>query len=255
MIVDGKKIAEGVYARLPKKSATLGILVGRSTPVIESFVRIKEKAAQRLGVVLKRHVLIEGASTGDAEAAVWGLAQHSDGVIVQLPLPEHVDTDTVLSAIPPEKDVDGIAPGTHVLAPVIGAFEEILRAHAIGVRGKRVLVVGQGRLVGAPAATWFRKQLAHVTVITDSINLPRNAKEADIIVLGTGAGNILTPDMVREGVVIFDAGTSEQEGKLTGDADPLCAEVASLFTPVPGGIGPIAVAMIFKNLYDLMEKR
>jgi methylenetetrahydrofolate dehydrogenase (NADP+) / methenyltetrahydrofolate cyclohydrolase len=128
--------------------------------------------------------------------------------------------------------------------------------HETPVFERHVVVVGSGKLVGLPASRWFMEQGSAVSVVTkDTADIAYYTKNADIIVLGAGVPRLLTPDMVKEGVVILDAGTSEDGGVLAGDADPACAEKASLFTPVPGGIGPITVAVLLRNLVELYSKR
>ena len=250
MILDGRTIAEGVYARLPKRPLKLGILVGEKNPVIDSFVKIKEKAAQRLGVELVREELAEGAATAEAVAAAHSLAAKTDGIIVQLPLPPQIDVEKVLAAIPPEKDVDGISPHPIIRPPVAEAVKEILEYASVDTKGKRAVVVGSGRLVGKPCASLLKELGADVAILGRNDSLEQ-LKDADIIILGAGEPGLVRPEQVKKGVVIIDAGTSETGGKVKGDADPACAEIASVFTPVPGGVGPIAVAMIFKNLFEL----
>lgn len=258
MTVDGKVIAEGVYAHLSIHGKKLGILVGQKSPVIDSFVKIKERAANRLGVTLVREELIEGATTDEAIAVMQALAAKTDGIIVQLPLPVQIDVARVLSAIPSDTDVDGISLAPIVRPPVAEAVKEILEHEHVEAKGKKAVVVGSGRLVGKPSADLLRELGAEVAVLErgDSIGL---LKEADIVVLGAGDPALVQPEHLKVGVVLIDAGTSDlpaQEGvgrRIAGDADPLCAEVASIFTPVPGGVGPIAVAMIFRNLSKLAE--
>ena len=247
MIIDGKAIAEEVYAHLKaSRPLTLGILVGESTPVIDSFVRIKERAAQRLGVKLVREEL------SGMVAAVRSLAAKTDGIIVQLPLPKEIDVEAVLTAIPPEKDVDGISSAPLVRPPVAGAIAEILSQTGTQVLDAQAAVVGSGRLVGKPAAELLKDLGAHVSIIHKGDTLEA-LKNADIIILGAGEPGLVKPEHLKQGVILIDAGTSEVGGKVAGDADPACAEKASVFTPVPGGVGPIAVAMIFKNLFTLAQ--
>lgn len=253
VIIDGKSIAENVYARLPKKALKLGILVGDKNPVIDSFVKIKQKAAQRLDIELVREELAEGTATADAVAAVLSLAARTDGIIVQLPLPKHIDIEEVLAAIPPEKDVDGISVAPIVRPPVAEAVKEILDYAHVDAKGKKAAVVGSGRLVGKPCASLLQELGASVHVFKHGDSMDA-LKDADIVVLGAGDPAIIKPEMLKNGVVLIDAGTSETGGKMAGDADPSCVEVASVFTPVPGGVGPIAVAMIFKNLFELAGK-
>ena len=241
MLVDGKKIAEDIIAGLGAslQGKRLGIVVGSQDSATDSFIKIKSRVAQRLGVEVVRGELEE-------------LIKTCDGVIVQLPIP---NSEALLAALPPQKDVDGI--GTMgaplVLPPVAGAIAEILKYTEVEPRGKKAVVVGAGRLVGAPAAKLLRELGAKVEVVTSSDGHLMSLKTADIVVLGAGEPGLIKPEMLKQGVVLIDAGTSEQGGKLAGDADPRCAEVCSVFTPVPGGIGPIAVAMIFKNLSELAK--
>ncbi len=253
MTLDGRALAERVYASLPARTPSLGVLLAHGNVVTNSFVRIKEKAAERLGVTLVRTEIPESATTDSAKTMLRDLASRTDGVIVQLPLPTHIDTEALIAAIPGSKDVDGISPEARVRPPVAAAIEEILMAELVPTRGRRAVVVGSGRLVGAPAARLLSELGAEVLMLAKGDSL-EPLKEADIVVLGAGEPGLVKPEHVKEGVVLIDAGTSESNGKVIGDADPACAEKASLFTPVPGGVGPIAIAMIFKNLFTLAGK-
>ena len=265
MIIDGRKIAEDVYAELAPKfmafgrKARLGIVVVGNNAVIESFVKIKMRSAERLGIEMVRTDLPDTSSTEDVVAAVRSAADEADAVIAQLPLPIGVDTNAVLAAVPKEKDVDALNPTVPererlVHAPVALAVVEILKRSNIAIAGKRTVVVGAGRLVGAPSA-WLLKNLgAVVSMFTLEEGSIKNLKDADIVVSGAGNSGFIKPEHLKKGVALIDAGTSELNKKIAGDADPACAEVASLFTPVPGGVGPVAVAMIFRNLFDLLER-
>jgi len=264
MNIDGRALAEEVYQELLTERHTLprvpilGMLVGSNDPVIESFVRIKMRAAVRIGVEIVRVDLQEVATTDDALATLQDLAARVDGVIVQLPLPEQFDTEMILLAIPHNRDVDGLNPSLSygeqmVHAPVAEAIRYMLQKYELAVRGKKVVVVGNGRLVGAPAAHMLRELGGDVSVLTLESGDMGALTDADIIVLGAGDPHFVKPEMIKEGCVLLDAGTSEAAGKVVGDADPSCAEKCALFTPVPGGIGPVAVAMIFKNLFTLIQ--
>jgi methylenetetrahydrofolate dehydrogenase (NADP+) / methenyltetrahydrofolate cyclohydrolase len=255
MIIDGKAIADGIYKNWEtSRPLTLGILAADSNPVIDSFVRIKEKAASRLGITMLRRALPVDGTTESAIAGVHSLADEADGIIVQLPLSSTIDISKVLAAIPPEKDVDGISLNPRVRPPVAAAVEEILMNELVPTRGKKAVVVGSGRLVGEPCARLLRERGADVQVIEKGDSLDA-LRDADIVVSGAGEPGIITPRHIKEGVILIDAGTSESAGKVAGDADPACAGVASVFTPVPGGVGPIAVAMIFRNLGELARHR
>jgi methylenetetrahydrofolate dehydrogenase (NADP+)/methenyltetrahydrofolate cyclohydrolase len=260
MIIDGRKIADDVREMLRKSIPTLphapvlGFIRTGDDLIAKKFVDMKSRAALALGIEVKQYLLEANATTQEALALVAQAAKESDGVLVQMPLSKTIDAEAVLASVPIEKDVDamGERSGTYVLTPVVAAIEEILARENISVSGKKAIVVGAGRLVGAPAAAWLSAHGAEVKMLTrESGDIENYTKDADILVLGAGVPGILKPSMIKEGVIILDAGTSESEGAVSGDADPACAERASLFTPVPGGIGPITVVMIFKNLFEL----
>jgi len=262
MIVNGRDIAKKVLSSLEEerkhigRPMALGILMSEGDAATESFIKIKSKSAHRLGVEVVRRELDSGATTQDALEALADLAGRVQGVIVQLPLPSNIDAEKVIAAIPQAKDVDAIGPKPHaVLAPVAGAVREVLLETGVEVEGKKAVVVGAGRLVGKPAAEMLTEMGANVTFVTKEAGSLEELKSADIAVLGAGNPSFIKPEMLRAGVVLLDAGTSEAlGGKLMGDADPSCANMASVFTPTPGGIGPIAIAMIFKNLFELSKK-
>ena len=261
MVIDGKKISEEIVESLQKERSALppvlrlGFVMAAGNETSASFVRMKERVANKLQVTVVRE---EIKTTQEAIEAVERLVAQTDGLIVQLPLGERIDTDAVLRTIPASHDVDAENPDTQsrfVRAPVAEAISEIFVRHNIAVAHKKAVVVGAGRLVGKPAAELLQDLGAHVSVITHMQGSLDELKEADIVVLGAGESSLVTPTMLKEGVILIDAGTTEDKGRIAGDAAPECAEGASVFTPVPGGVGPIAVAMIFKNLFTLARSR
>ncbi|MCD5382267.1 MAG: bifunctional 5,10-methylenetetrahydrofolate dehydrogenase/5,10-methenyltetrahydrofolate cyclohydrolase [Candidatus Pacebacteria bacterium] len=263
MIVDGRDIAQTVFAALAETVAAyapkpvLGVVACAPTPESQKYIRMKQQRADELGVTFALRTLPDTATTGDMVHAIHEAVLVSHGVLVQLPLPEHIDTATVVQAVPTTHDVDAFhLQDAAVLPPVAAAMREVLLHHGVSIMGKRATVVGAGRLVGQPAARWLRAAGALVTVVEKPVaDLHTYTAAADIVVLGAGVPGLLQPDMVREGVVILDGGTTEDGGALTGDADPACAAKASLFTPVPGGIGPITVAVLYKNLIQLYQRQ
>lgn len=265
MIIDGRVIAESIYARLAPEfkllggKVRLGILIVGNNSVIESFVRIKVRAAERLGIEIMRQDLPDSASGPEIISALNELASKTDAVIPQLPLPPGVNVNSVLAAVPPEKDVDALNPTIReedrsVHAPVALAVVEILKRHNVEIEGARAVVVGAGRLVGAPAAWLLRSLGANVSVFSLEEGSIEDLKDADIIVSGAGQPGFIRPEHIKDGAVLIDAGTSELNKKIAGDINPACAGKAALLTPVPGGVGPVAVAMIFRNLLDLLKK-
>jgi len=265
MIVNGKAIAEKLYGELAEErkefgEVVLGHLVTEMSPVTSSYARIKERGAEKLGIKMIRIELPEGATTADALAGIKKLVETTDGIIPQLPIIPGLDAEAIINAIPKEKDVDVLSSAAvaefetglwPAIPPVPAALAYILKESGIDVRGKNIISLGRGRLVGKPAAVLFKHLGATVELLGRDADIASHTKNADIIILGAGVPGILKPDMVKRGVAIVDAGTSEQGGKVVGDADPAVAEKASVFTPVPGGVGPVAIAMIYKNVFSL----
>ncbi len=256
MIVDGRKIAEAIYEETRQTVAQLGrspvLLIVTCDPNFETqkYLALKQKKALDVHIETKLASLRAESTTEDFISVIQRNKKNTDGIIVQLPLPSHIDTKTVLDAIPGTHDVDALGTSVaQVLSPVVGAIARILKVNAVDVAGKLVTIIGSGKLVGLPAYRWCTEHGAHVSVVTkDTIDIAHHTRQADIIICGAGVPGLLTPSMIKEGVVILDAGTSEEGGVLKGDADPACAEKASIFTPVPGGIGPITVAVLLQNV-------
>ncbi len=262
MIVDGLAIAKDIYRevenRVTHTSHTPHLTVFTCAPnfATQKYLALKKKKATQVGIGISIIELPDTLTTEEVIQSVQYACMQTDGIIVQLPLPVHIDTDAVLSAIPNKYDVDGMHyDGTSdtFMSPVVGAIAEIAQRHDIHFDEKKVVVVGHGKLVGAPAALWTEVQGSRVTVLTADSTGEESATAiaaADILILGTGVPALIMPDMIKEGVVIFDAGASEDGGELAGDAHPDCAQKASLFTPVPKGIGPITIAVLLRNVVD-----
>lgn len=270
MIIDGKSIAEEIKSALKEEiehsecDLSLGVFVLTDDFATRKFIAIKQKVAEEINVRIELYDLPVSTSTEELVEKVRHASKKHEGIIVQFPLPAHIDRDKVRNAIEVSRDVDVIsdpaaeifAKGGVILPPVVGAMQTILEKEGITLNNKNVVIVGSGQLVGKPAGVWARGKGADVkTVNVKSHDITEIIHSADVLVLGAGAPGLVTSEMVKEGVVILDAGTSEAKGKLKGDADPECALKASLFTPVPGGIGPITVVMIFKNLLGLHLSR
>jgi methylenetetrahydrofolate dehydrogenase (NADP+)/methenyltetrahydrofolate cyclohydrolase len=264
MIVDGKAIAQRVYEETASLVSGLSrrpvLAAVTCAPNFETkkYLNLKKKKAAQVGIVLRIVELPDTITTSEVIASIKGLLPEVDGVVVQLPFPPHIDREQVLVSVPKEKDPDGFSFGVEEgsqLPPVVGAIQVIAETYNISFVKKNVVVLGQGRLVGAPAARFMRAAGANVTTLTESDGAPTSfLKEADIIISGIGVPHLITPDMLKEGVVIFDAGTSEDGGVVAGDVHPEVAHKASVFTPVPGGIGPITVAILLKNLITLIRQ-
>jgi methylenetetrahydrofolate dehydrogenase (NADP+)/methenyltetrahydrofolate cyclohydrolase len=262
MLIDGKKIRDEILEELRPKfdgrgGATLAVIWVGDDPATAKFIEQKKKFAALAGVELRLFEYEEGISQSELEAEIRRLALDDEinGIIVQLPLPAAIDTGKVIELVPPEKDVDALGSQALILSPVVAAIAEILDRYDISF-SKKFAVLGRGKLVGQPTALWLAQNGAPVTVAdSQTADLGAVTRGADVIISGVGQPGLISPDMLKEEVVLIDAGTNEQAGKLAGDALPACAAKASLFTPVPGGVGPIVVAELFKNLFLLTERQ
>lgn len=265
MIVDMKEMIEESILGLKKefegkpKKRVLFVTFGMN-PAARSFLDSKSKIAERVGV----EALVRESEADTTEDAVRfvreKISEDYDGIVIQLPLPKSVLAEEVFSVIPEDKDIDilsktarlAYAEGrTERVPPVAGAVRQILERYDADLNGKKVLILGRGRLVGRPVSAMFEK-LGIGYDITDANTLEADRLRllalADVIVTGMGTPYFIKPEMIKEGAMIIDAGTSEQGGKFVGDADPACGTKASVLTPVPGGVGPLAVTNLFRNL-------
>lgn len=266
MLVDGNKIAKTIEEKLvtellfstPKKVCFVAFGGNAAT---EQFVKMKSRVAERVGISVDIKKYPDAKTTAEAVKLVQTIGKKDyDGIVVQLPLLEGVETQTVLDEIPPLKDIDvlgTIAKESYAKGkmnrtpPVAQAVYEILESCNIKLVGKKIVLAGQGRLVGEPVHLMLKR----MKVPHDIVDIKTSEKEklelfknADIIISGTGASHGIKPDMIKKGVVLIDAGTSEQAGKLVGDIDPTCESKASFMTPVPGGVGPITIVSVLRNL-------
>lgn len=265
MIVDGRTIAGFIYKEIQNGISHLNtrphLTVFTCAPNFETqrYLSLKRRKAHEVGIGMTIIEFPENVTTQEVILSVSHAPMQTDGIVVQLPFPPHIDIDAVLKAVPQACDVDAIhydGSDDRVLPPVVGAIQEIADRHDILFAAQHVVIVGKGKLVGAPASIWCQKQGAKVTVIDkETPDVPSLMQSAHIIISGAGQPGLITPDMLRENVVLFDAGTSEEGGVLKGDADPACAEKAYLFTPVPGGIGPITIAILLRNLLTLASRQ
>lgn len=255
MLIDGREIARTIEDALTKDVAacndqiTLGIFMIAPTKETEQFVRIKKKKAEQLGILVEEVCLEEVATREKAIAALKDLVEKTNGVVLQQPIPNSFNIEELLACIPKEKDVDALREGSPYRSPVAGAVFEILQYQNVSIPGKKVVVIGSGNLVGKPVAELLKEEDAEVVVMTKETGLNESLlQDADIIVSGAGRPELIKPHMIKEGAIVVDAGTSESRGAVRGDVDPVCYGLPAHITPVPGGIGPITVMYLFKNL-------
>lgn len=264
MLVDGNAIANNILAEVAEAVSARNSGAPRLTAITcspnfetQKYLEMKKLKAFSAGVSLNIVELPAEVTTADIVACVTKVAEETDGIVVQLPLPDQVDKDVVLASVPVNKDPDGFRYGLEegaCLSPVVGAIEEISRIHKVDWIGKEVVILGEGRLVGQPATHYAKEKGAKVTVLNKKTFTEEILIKADIIVTGIGQPNFIKPNMVKKGVLIFDAGTSEDGGVLVGDVSREVDNKAALMTPVPGGIGPITIAYLLRNLVYLVRQ-
>ena len=273
-IIDGKALAEKLQAKLAEKTAKLKaetgqepglvvILVG-DNPASQVYVRNKERSALVAG--FRSEVVRLPESTSQEELLTLIAKYNQDpawhGILVQLPLPAHIDDEAVLLAIDPDKDVDGFHPtnmgrlwsGHPLMIPSTPAgIMEMFREYKVDLEGKNAVVIGRSNIVGKPMAQLLLSKNATVTLThSRTHHLAKIAKKADILVVAIGRGHFVTKDFVKEGAVVIDVGMNRDEnGKLIGDVKfDEVAEVASLITPVPKGVGPMTITMLMEQTYQ-----
>ncbi len=273
-IMDGKALSEKIYERIKtevsklEKKPTLAVIITSDNEAGKIYVRNKKRACENTGI---NSITVEFDETVSDEEFLSKIDELNknpevDAIMVQLPIPRHLDTEKILNSISPEKDADGLhyinagklftgqIPNSVACTPK--GIIRILDEYGINVESKHAVVIGRSNLVGKPIAQLLMQKNATVTHLhSKSKNIEFFTKNADIIVVATGKPKMLKGDMVKEGVVIIDVGISRVDGKLSGDVDfDSVAPKASFITPVPKGVGPMTVAMLIQNTLELSKQ-
>ena len=273
VIIDGKKISAEIKDELRVKvselkdknvQVTLAVIQVGSDPASSVYVGNKKKACEYIGINSLAYELPENTSQEELLALVTKLNNDStvNGILVQLPLPKHIDEDLVIKTITPDKDVDGFHPQS-VGALSIGqkgfvsctpaGIVQLLKRTGISIEGKECVIIGRSNIVGKPMALLMLRENATVTIChSKTKNLPEVAKRADILIVAIGKRHFVTKDFVKEGAVIIDVGMHRNENnKLSGDVDyEDVFDHVSAITPVPGGVGPMTIAMLMNNCVE-----
>ncbi|HEX7191991.1 MAG TPA: bifunctional methylenetetrahydrofolate dehydrogenase/methenyltetrahydrofolate cyclohydrolase FolD [Thermoanaerobaculia bacterium] len=274
-LIDGKNIAREIDAevtatisRLSFAPGLVAVRVGND-PASEIYVRSKAKKAQELGLRGSERVFPETMTEAELLAEVDRLNRDDevDGILVQLPLPRHIDPQKIIDAIAPEKDVDGFHPinvgklhlGRPTLAPCTPAgCIRLIDSTGVPIAGANAVVIGRSDIVGKPMAALLLQRSATVTIChSKTRDLAAIARNADILVAAIGRARFVTAEMVKPGAVVIDVGINRgADGKLAGDVDfARVREVAGFITPVPGGVGPMTIAMLMKNTVTAAQWR
>ncbi len=233
------------------------------------YVNNKKKACAEIGVYSEEYTMPEETTEEQLLELIDVLNKNDklDGILVQLPLPKHIDEKKIINAINPKKDVDAFHP-VNVGKIMVGDFDfvpctpagvmELIKESGIDVKGKECVVIGRSNIVGKPQAMLLLHQNGTVTIChSKTVDLPSVTRRADILVAAVGIPKFVTADMVKEGAVVIDVGMDRDEnGKLCGDVDfDTVKEVAGAITPVPGGVGPMTIAMLMKNTVKAAQLR
>lgn len=273
-MIDGRKIKDEILTKIKDGILSLSftpifcdILVGQDISSVQ-YVRMKAKIAESVGIKFRTADFKESTQTEELIEEINNLnhVPHMCGVIIQLPLPSHIDKRVVLDAIDPKLDVDCLgvvnsedfySNNSAISYPTALACIKILDSLDVDLSDKKILILGQGSLVGLPVTHLLRgKGLDVSTVNTKTENTEELIKNADVIISAMGRGKFIKGDMIKEGVIIIDAGTSEDNGAVIGDVDvESVLGIASFVSPTPGGVGPVTVAMLLENVLQVAKNK
>lgn len=276
-IIDGTSVAKQIRIQLKERVASfhmraqrapgLAVVLVGDDPASQVYVRMKERACEEVGIRSERHNVSAHATAEEILRIVKQCANDPkvDGVLMQLPLPDGIDPDPILEAIPPHKDVDGFHPYNVGLLTIKGAgmipctaagVMKLIETTGVSVAGKKAVVIGRSTIVGKPTALLLLQQHATVTIChSRTQNLAETVREADIVIAAVGRPEFVQGDWIKPGAVVIDVGINRgDDGKLLGDvAFDAAQQVAGYITPVPGGVGPMTVAMLMENTVQAAE--
>jgi methylenetetrahydrofolate dehydrogenase (NADP+)/methenyltetrahydrofolate cyclohydrolase len=270
--MDGAGLAERIRAQVAEEVKELGevglttILVGED-PASEVYIRRKQDAAKEVGVLARDYRLQEKTTEEEVLDLVDRLNRDDgvDGILVQLPLPGHIDEQRVIEAVDPAKDVDGFHPVNAgrlslgldgLVAGTPTGILTLLDEYEVPLSGARAVVVGRSNIVGKPVALLLLARNATVTIChSRTTDLAAETRQADVLVVAVGHAGLITPDMVKEGATVVDVGMNRTDEGLRGDVDPAVLERAGLMTPVPGGVGPMTIASLLRNTVKAARRR
>ncbi len=272
-IIDGKKLAEKIRSCLKekissfKKKPGLAAIVVGDNPASKVYVDSKERQCREVGIYSERYNLPEKTTQAELLQLIGRLNSSSKihGILVQLPLPAHIDKENVFASIKIEKDVDGfcsqnisrLASGEEAMVSCTPkGIIRLLEEYKIPIKGSNAVVIGRSMIVGKPTAMLLTNRDATVTVChSKTKNLSEFTKKADIIIAAVGKPKLVTAGLVKKGCTVIDVGINKVDGKLVGDVDfDSVSMKAAFITPVPGGVGPMTVAMLLENTVECYEK-
>lgn len=279
ILIDGKKLAQDMRVEIKsgverfklerKRDIGLAVVLVGENPASQVYVRNKIKACEEVGIKSYAEYLPADSTQACVEALIKRLAddKNIDGILVQLPLPKHLDAEKILKLIPAEKDVDGFSEENTgklckcedcLVSCTPNGVMKMLERYGVETKGKRAVVVGRSNIVGKPMAMLLLNADATVTVChSKTVNLKEECLRADILVAAIGKAKFITADMIKEGATVIDVGMNRDEnGKLCGDVDFKAAkDKCAYITPVPGGVGPMTITMLMYNTLQAASRR
>jgi len=269
ILLDGqklsKKILENIKNEIKKKQLKLKlavVLVGKSE-VSKSYINKKKEACDFVGVEFKLLNFSPDIPEEELKKEIIKLAndKNINGIVIQLPLSPKLNTHDILNLIPEKKDPDILSDISFqkfedgklgILPPVVGAIKYLLEEYKISLKNKKIVLVGKGKLVGKPVSAWLESKKADFLIIDKNTkDITKTIEQADIIISGAGSSDLIKRDMIKQGAVLIDAGSSSEEGIVRGDIEKNAYKKASYVAPVPGGVGPLTIVCLLKNLIFL----
>jgi len=271
-IIDGKAISKKILENIKDRVNNLNdkpglaiILVGNN-PASQIYSSLKEKRSREVGFHCERYDLDETINEDDLLKVLDGLNQKKNiqGIIVQLPLPKHINESRIVDSVLPHKDVDGftsvnlgnLAKGNNLLVPATAkACIELIKSTGEKIEGKNAVIIGRSKIVGKPVSTLLLQENATVTIChSKTKDITKHTKNADILIAACGSPRLIKRDMVKEGSIVIDVGINRIPEGIVGDVDfETVKEVAGYITPVPGGVGPMTIMMLLENTLDAMD--
>lgn len=275
-VLDGKQMASVIQDEVKQQVSEIidsgaraphcAVLLVGNNPASAAYVASKERMFKKVGMTSSVYRIEEDITQEKLQELVDYLNddQDVDGILIQLPLPKHLDPKPLLESVNPRKDVDGLTilnqglllkqDGLKPCTPL--GVVELLKRYDIPIEGKNCVVIGRSDLVGRPAAMLMLNENATVTIThSGTTNLKEHTKQADILIVAMGRTGFIDESYIKEGAVVVDVGIHRQDGKLVGDVDPEAFEKTSYHTPVPGGVGPMTIAMLMSNTLLAYQRR
>lgn len=260
-LLDGKELSGKILAGLKEsileagiKPELLIILCGENPESI-IYTKLKAQKGRELGIIVDINQLPETATEKDIIDIIG--KSRADGIIVQLPLPKHINAEKVLSSIPLEKDVDGLTLKSRFIPATPKGIMRLLKEYNMPIRSKEIVIINDSNIVGRPLAMLLLDEGATVTICNKSTqNTSEHAKKADLLITGVGIPNFITKDMIKEGAIVIDVGISKVGNNVFGDVNfDEVKEKAAYITPVPGGVGPMTIAMLLENVIEACNQK